>query len=248
MRDESVTKDASPYDAIAYLYDPWSVSVVEDVPFYLEEARRVAPGPVVELGVGTGRIAVPVAAEGIRVVGIDSSRGMLEVCRERAALAGAAANLDLRVGDLRDPPVSGPVPLVIAPFRSLLHLRSDAERLGALGGIRRLLAPGARFVFDVFEPGADDIADTHGRWIERERGIWERADWDQESRTLSLAVRGESGQTTMALAWLSAGEWKSLLERAEFRVEACYGWFDRRRYTGGEDMVWVAVRPPDAPG
>src|ERR671936_777813 len=53
-----------------------------------------AGGPVVELGVGTGRIAVPLAVGGVRVIGIDSSRGMLEVCARRAALAGV--ELDLR--------------------------------------------------------------------------------------------------------------------------------------------------------
>ena len=94
---------SSPYDTIAELYDPWSASVVEDVAFYLEEARR-SGGPVVELGVGTGRIAVPIAADGIEVIGVDSSRGMLDVCARRAALAGV--ELDLRVGDLRDPPVA----------------------------------------------------------------------------------------------------------------------------------------------
>jgi len=56
----------SLYDPIARLYDPWSRSVTEDVGFYVEEART-AGGPVVELGVGTGRIAVPTAVEGIRV-------------------------------------------------------------------------------------------------------------------------------------------------------------------------------------
>ena len=73
-------------------------------PFYVEEARR-SGGPVVELGVGTGRIAVPIACDGIPVIGVDSSRGMLEVARERARLAGV--ELDLRLGDLRDPPVDG---------------------------------------------------------------------------------------------------------------------------------------------
>jgi SAM-dependent methyltransferase len=245
---ESVMNHTSPYDAIARLYDPWSASVTEDVPFYLEEARRVSPGPVVELGVGTGRIAVPIAAEGIRVIGVDSSRGMLEVCAEQAALAGATANLDLRVGDLRDPPVSGPVPLVLVPFRSFLHLRDDAERLEALAAARLLLEPGGRLVFDVFEPGAEDIEDTHGRWLEREPGIWERADWDEQSRTLTLSVRGDGGTSTMSLAWLSPREWRALLERAGFEVLACYGWFDRRPYSGGEDTVWVAERAPDLPG
>jgi SAM-dependent methyltransferase len=229
----------SPYDAIAELYDPWSASVVEDVGFYLEEARR-SRGPVVELGVGTGRIAVPIAADGIRVIGVDSSRGMLDVCARRAVLAGV--ELDLRVGDLRRPPVEEHVPLVICPFRSLLHMHTDEDRRAVLSSVRDLLVPGGRFVFDVFTPGADDIEQTHDRWLEREPGIFEHAVWDEKARTLTLTVRGLSGETTMALAWLTVDEWRALLEETGFEVEACYGWFDRTPFTGGDDSVWIARR------
>jgi SAM-dependent methyltransferase len=232
----------SAYDAIARIYDPWSVSVTEDVSFYVEEAKR-AGGPVVELGVGTGRIAVPTAAAGIRVIGVDSSPGMLEVCREQAELAGVSDLVDLRLGELADPPVEERVRLVTCPFRSYLHLLDDTARLRALGATRELLVPGGRFVFDVFAPAPDDIEDTHGRWLEREPGIFERADWDSGARTLTLSVRGESGATTFTLAWLSPDEWRALLERAGFQVVACFGWFDRRPYQGGEDTVWIARRP-----
>jgi SAM-dependent methyltransferase len=229
----------SSYDAIAQLYDPWSASVVEDVAFYLEEARR-SGGPVVELGVGTGRIAVPIAADGISVIGVDSSRGMLDVCARRAALAGV--QLDLRVGDLRKPPVGERVPLVICPFRSLLHMHTDADRLGVLAAAYELLVPGGRFVFDVFAPDATDIAQTHERWLEREPGIFEHAVWDESARTLTLTVRGDERETTMALAWLSPDEWRGLLEQAGFEIEACYGWFDRTPYNGREDTVWITRR------
>jgi len=232
----------SLYDSIAELYDPWSVSVTEDVGFYVEEAER-AGSPIVELAVGTGRIAVPTAAAGVRVIGIDSSPGMLEVCRRRAELAGVSELLDLRLGELEAPPVEERVALVTCPFRSYLHLREDGARLRSLGAVFDLLLPGGRFVFDVFAPGADDIAETHGRWLEREPGIYERADWDSQARTLTLSVRGESGETSLVLAWLSNDEWRSLLERAGFQVVGCYGWFDRRPYAGGEDTVWVARRP-----
>ena len=236
--------EGTAYDAIARLYDPWSRSVTEDIPFYVEEARR-AEGPVVELGVGTGRIAVPIAAAGINVIGVDSSPGMLEVCRERAAAAGVESRIDLRAGDLADPPVDGPVPLVICPFRSYLHLQNDRERRRALGAVRRLLPADGRFVFDVFAPADDDIAETHGRWLEREPGIFERADWDTAARTLTLSVRGEGDETTtMSLAWLSPLEWRMLLEESGFEIEACFGWFDRTPYSGGEDAIWVA-RPAE---
>ncbi len=235
----------SGYDAIARVYDPWSVSVTEDVSFYVEVAVETG-GPVVELGVGTGRIAIPTAAAGVRVIGVDSSPGMLEVCREQAELAGVAGLLDLRVGDLRDPPVTERVRLVTSPFRSFLHLHDDEARLAALLAARRLLVPGGRLVFDVFEPSQADVEATHGRWLEREPGIFERADWDERARTLTLSVRGGAGATTMTLAWLSPAEWRALLERAGLAVEACYGWFDRRGYAGGEDTVWIARRPADS--
>ena len=232
----------SKYDSISRLYDPWSVSVTEDVEFYVEEAQK-AGSPVVELGVGTGRIAVPTAAAGIRVIGVDSSPGMLEVCREAAELAGVAGLLDLRLGEVEAPPVDERVGLVTCPFRSFLHLLDDDARLRALRAARELLVPGGRFVFDVFAPSAADIADTNARWLEREPGIWERADWDSRARTLTLSVRGESGETSFVLAWLSNDEWRALLESAGLQIVGCYGWFDRRPYAGGEDTVWVARRP-----
>ena len=229
----------SAYDEIARLYDPWSRSVVEDVAFYVDEAVR-SGGPVLELGVGTGRIAVPIGAAGVEIVGVDLSEGMLAVARERAELAGVA--VDLRLGDMREPPVEGTFPLVAVPFRSLLHMETDRDRRAVLRVVARLLAPGGRFVFDVFTPGADDIADTHGRWLEREPGIWERAEWHEDTRTLILRVRGPDGDAEMSLAWLSVPEWKELLRDEGFVVDAVYGWFDRTPWRGGEDSVWVCRR------
>jgi SAM-dependent methyltransferase len=232
----------SEYDQIARLYDPWSASVTEDVGFYVDLAVQ-AGAPVVELGVGTGRIAIPTALAGVRVIGVDSSAEMLAVCRARAERAGVSGLVGLRLGDLRSPPVDERVDLVTCPFRALLHLHSDADRLAALGAARELLEPGGRLAFDVFEPSPDDVEETHGRWLEREPGIFERAEWDLAARTLTLSVRGAEGATTMTLAWLSPPEWRVLIERAGFQIEALYGWFDGRPYTGGEDSVWVARRP-----
>ena len=226
----------SAYDAIARLYDPWSRTVVEDIGFYVEEARA-SGGPVLELGVGTGRIAVPVAAAGIEVIGVDLSAGMLEVAREAAELAGVA--IDLRRGDMRDPPVDGEFPLVLCPFRSLLHMETEVDRRAALRAVRRHLAPHGRFVFDVFTPSREDIEETNGRWLEREPRIWERADWYEDTRTLILRVRGDDGETEMSLAWLSVPEWQELLADEGFVVDHVYGWFDRQPWRGGEDSVYV---------
>jgi SAM-dependent methyltransferase len=231
----------SSYDPIARLYDPWSTGVIEDISFYVEEALA-SGSPVVELGVGTGRIAIPTAAAGIDVIGVDSSAGMLAVCAERGRDAGLAARLDLRLGDLRRPPVDERVELVTCPFRAYLHLASDEERLEALAAARGLLRPGGRLIFDVFRPSQEDVDETNGRWIEREPGIDERADWDLDRQTLTLSVRRADEQSTMTLWWLEPERWNALLAEAGFEVDACYGWFDRTPYAGGEDTVWIAHR------
>jgi len=232
----------SLYDAIAELYDPWSRSVVEDIGFYVEEALA-SGGPVVELAVGTGRIAVPTAKAGIPVIGVDASAGMLDVAADYARAEGVSELLDLRLGDLREPPVAERVPLVTIPFRSLLHMTTEPDRLAVLRAARRLLLPGGRLVFDVFAPSREDVETTHGRWLEREAGIFERADWDENERTLTLSVRGGEQAATMTLAWLSPPEWHALVEKAGLAVEALYGWFDRRPYAGQEDFVFIASRP-----
>lgn len=230
------------YDRIAAIYDPWSVSVTEDVAFYVDQALA-AGGPVVELAVGTGRIAVPTAKAGVPVVGVDQSQGMLDRAREYAEREGVAHLVDLRLGDLRDPPIDGRVRLVTVPFRSLLHMPDDAEKARALAAAASLLQPGGRLVFDVFAPSREDIEETDGLWLEREPGIFERADWNIRARTLELSVRSDDRAATMALHWLSAAEWNALIDDAGLEVEALHGWFDRRPFDGGEDQVWVCRRP-----
>jgi len=230
------------YDAIARIYDPWSRSVTEDVDFYVEQSLA-SGGPVVELAVGTGRIAVPIAEAGIHVIGVDQSAEMLAIAAELARTRGVERLVDLRVGDLREPPVTERVPLVVCPFRSLLHMPGDDEKLLALRAARGLLEPGGCFVFDVFAPSDDDVEETHGRWLEREPGIFERADWDRTNRRLVLSVRSGDAAATMELHWLNAVEWLRLLRETGFEVEALWGWFDLRPYEGGEDMVFRCRYP-----
>jgi hypothetical protein len=121
-------------------------------------------------------------------------------------------------------------------------METEDEKLRALRAARSLLEPGGRFVFDVFAPSREDIEETDGRWIEREPGIWERADWDETTRTLSLSVRSGDVTTRFGLHWLSAPEWRRLLDEAGLEVEELHGWFDRRPYDGEEDLVFVTRR------
>jgi len=121
-------------------------------------------------------------------------------------------------------------------------METEAEKLRALRAAHAVVEPGGRFVFDVFAPSREDIEETHDLWLEREPGIFERAVWDEGTRTLSLSVRSDATEATFGLHWLSAPEWLRLLAEAGFEVEALYGWFDLRPHVDEEDMVFVCRR------
>src|SRR2546427_3375317 len=111
---------SSWYDAWADRYEDWSPSFTADVPFYVGLARE-ADGLLVELAVGNGRVAIPVAqATGRRVVGIDSSPAMLAQARERAVEAGG--ELDLRGEDIPEGENEETAAMIYFPRRALLHL------------------------------------------------------------------------------------------------------------------------------
>ena len=179
-----MTEDA--YAVLGTDYDAWCHSVTEDIDFYVRLAIE-SGGPVLEIGVGSGRIAVPTALAGIAVVGVDRSGAMLDLARAKARAQGVS--LELVRADMRELPELGTFPLVTVPFRALLHLRDDAERLGVFRSLRARLQPGGLLAFDVFHPDRRDIEDTDGRWLEREPGIMERADWHPADHSLTLRVR-----------------------------------------------------------
>src|SRR4051795_3402357 len=137
-------------------YDSWADRYAEssaggssgDVPFYVGLARQ-ADGPLVELAVGTGRVAIPVAQATRKVVvGIDSSRGMLAQARLRAAEQGV--ELDLREGDMRELELENPAALIYCPGRSLLHLSTWADRRRCFERVAASLLPGGRFAWNAF--------------------------------------------------------------------------------------------------
>ena len=228
----------SAYDRLGSLYDEWSRSVTEDIAFYVDVALE-GSGRVLEVGCGSGRVAIPLVLAGLEVVGIDSSPGMLRLAREKAAVH--RVSLELVQADMRAIPELGTFATAVIPFRALLHLRDDAERLAVLCRLRELLEPAGTLAFDVFHPDRLDIAETQDRWIEREPGILEHAHWDAASRELELSVHARGVEAWMHLWWADPEDWRRLLEAAGFADIEGFGWFDRRPLEpGSTDSVWVA--------
>jgi len=208
-------------EAFAAEYQKWSAHMTEDVPFYVELARE-ADGLLVELAVGTGRVAIPVAREtGRRVVGIDSSPAMLEQARVRASEAGV--ELDLREGDMRDLELGETAALIYCPFRSLLHLATWADRRRTFERVAASLQPGGRFAWNAFAFDHEIAARLDGR-----------PQHDPVPHTIRYAVGDNRIDITLgsggssSLWWATKNEWLGLIDVAGLEIEALYGGFDRR--------------------
>jgi SAM-dependent methyltransferase len=228
----------SSYDAFAAIYDDWASHMTEDVDFYVELARE-ADGPVVELAVGNGRVAIPVArATGRPVLGTDRSAAMLAQARERAAEAGV--ELELREEDMRDFALDEPAALVYCPFRGLLHLPTWQDRRQVFERVAAALKPGGRFAWNVFVFDAHIAARNDGKWQEH-AGIRNRVDQVRGDYRIDITL--EEG-ARISLWWTTRSEWEGLLDVAGLELEALYGWFDRRPYDDeSEEQVWVARKP-----
>ena len=210
------------YDAWADRYDERSAGVPADVPFYVGLARD-ADGPLVELAVGTGRVAIPVAqATGKRVIGIDSSTGMLERARLRAAQE--EVELDLREGDIRELELEQPAALIYCPARSLLHLPTWADRRRCFERVAASLRPNGRFAWNAFAFDHQIASAIDGRHADASPGL-------PVPHTIHYSVSDNRVDITLdeggtgSLWWATKNEWLGLLDVAGLRLEALYGGF-----------------------
>jgi SAM-dependent methyltransferase len=226
---------SSWYDAWADRYDS-SADVSADVPFYVGLARD-ADGPLVELAVGTGRVAIPVAlATGRPVIGIDSSRGMLAQARQRAAEEGVA--LDLREGDIRELQLEEPAALIYCPGRSLLHLPTWADRRRCFERVAASLRPDGRFAWNAFAFDHRVAAALDGRHADTPVPLTNSYSVSDNRVDMTLDEGG-----TGSLWWATKNEWLGLLDVAGLWLEALYGGFAGEPLTDdSSEYVFVARR------
>jgi SAM-dependent methyltransferase len=223
------------YDLHADDYDLWAADMVDDVQWYVSLAREAAE-PIVELAVGTGRVAVSIAREtGKRVIGLDRSPAMLAIARER----GAGLPLELREADMRDLALPEPVALIICPFRSLMHLRTWADKRRLFERVAAALSPGGRFAWNVFAFSPFVAVSVEGK-RETRGGSWQEVHNVPADNRIDL-VRNEG---VIPLWWMTRAEQEGLCDVAGLEVEALYGGFHREPYDESTlEMVWVARKP-----
>jgi SAM-dependent methyltransferase len=224
------------YDRWAEDYDAWSAHMTEDVPYYVDLARE-ADGPIVELMVGSGRVAIEVVREtGKPVLGIDSSPAMLAIARERAA----GLPLELREGDVRELVLDEPAALIYVPFRSLLHLHGWHEKRRVFERVAASLSPGGRFAFNSFAFSHTIAARLDGK-TQEQNGIVHTLRYAPADNRVDIE---RADGATISLWWATKSEWEGLIDVAGLEVEAQYGWFDKRPLTDdAPELVFVARKP-----
>ena len=238
-------------------------TLTEDIAFWVEEAQG-SGGPVLELGCGTGRVALPIAQAGVSLVGLDSSSAMLRVARAKARKLRLGSDLPRFVkGDMRDFSLDGQqFPLIIVPFRSFQLLLSVADQYQALAAIREHLEPAGRVVIDLFVP---DLGQTEGdssmpvpsrERIDSATGhrvlIGDQNTYDPFNQILNVRniveELDEGGGLVRKvykdyqLRYIYRFEMQHLLAASGYDVVDVYGAFDREPLDeSSTEMIWVAT-------
>jgi SAM-dependent methyltransferase len=257
------TLHVAAYDSFL---EPPPRQIAGDVAFYVDVARA-HPGPVLELGAGTGRVTLALAATGLTVIGLDLSAAMLAIAADkRAALApDAAARVRFVAGDMRCFDLGARFAVALAPFRAFQCLLTPDDQMQALAAIRNHLAPGGTLVLQLFDPRLDLIqpgapppqevqVGVHRRTGRRvdavaldtaldplaqvRRDTWRYREYDAGG----AVVREES--LVLTLRWTYRWELHHLLARCGFRVEAEFGDFSRAPPAYAKEMIVVATPAP----
>ena len=256
--------DAATAAALARLYDLDLTDDPGDLDLYLALADR-ADGPILELAVGTGRLAIPLAEAGHLVTGVDLDPAMLDRARRRAAGAASSDRLTLVEADLVGLrlPDAGRFGLAFIALNSLLVLPSRAAQQAALQALADHLAPGGLAVVDIWLPDAEDLARFDGRIMLE----WPRLDpetgaivtktgsalHDAATATVTLTtIFEEGGQGGPSRRWIrrdrlrlvSADELREFAERAGLVVELMAGTYELGLLgPGSERAILVALKP-----
>lgn len=150
-----------PFTPIARFYDAHHGQISDDIPAYLALARQTG-GPVLDLGVGSGRLALALAAAGLSVSGVDSSAAMLAIARRRIAAARLESRISLVEHNFQDFELDQRFGLAICGFNSFLHLIDEGEQLAALRCWRRHLRQDGLLLIDVENPNLARLAASDG--------------------------------------------------------------------------------------
>jgi SAM-dependent methyltransferase len=244
----------------AALYEQLYVRRRDDVRFYVDVAKRYG-GPVLELGAGSGRITLAVAAAGVSIVGVDSMASMLAHAKARLAARPKTERDHVKLirGDLRRLRLTQRFPLIIAPFNVLQHTASGDELQRVLERCAALLAPGGRLVLDVLSPDLRALAQDPERILraghvthpatKTRYALSESSHYDAATqiRTVHMFLspvtgHGDSMVVPLAQRQIFPEELRARLAAAGLALEARFGAFDRADFDAASASQIVIAR------
>jgi ubiquinone/menaquinone biosynthesis C-methylase UbiE len=249
------------FDRFASFYDDDYRAYNDDLAAIADLAAEQGD-PILELGCGTGRVLVPLAAAGHTIVGVDISPALLDIARKKLEHTSYAANVTLVQDDLRsfDLPYKA-YTFAFCTSNTLMHLTTQADQLDALRNAYRHLRPGGLLLIDLFNPdmarllavnGLTELAD---QWVDSATGAqvckWSVRTVDvveQIQETLfiyeEMLPGGEVRRTPcpFVLRFLWRGEAELMLQTAGFVVEEVWGDFDGQAYHGASDHLILIAR------
>ncbi|GIV95606.1 MAG: type 12 methyltransferase [Herpetosiphonaceae bacterium] len=249
------------FDPFARYYDVDHQSFEDDLLFYQELARRTG-GPILELMCGTGRLAIPLASAGYRVVGLDNAPAMLEQARRNIAEARLGRRITLVEADVRSFSLERSFPLAIVGINSFMHLTTVDDQLAALGCITQHLEPGGLLVLDLLNPLAEDLDSLDGSVVlDRmfklpdngklvQKFVARRADVASQIIEVHMfydeiepdgSIRRHA-PAAFAMRWLYRYEVEHMLARTGLEIEGLYGSYDLDDYQAGSDRLIVIGR------
>ncbi|WP_376789944.1 class I SAM-dependent methyltransferase [Thermoflexus sp.] len=247
------------YEAFAEFYDRFFGDFLEDLPFYQGYAER-AGSPLLEVGCGTGRLTIPLAAAGFRVVGLDASAAMLARARARAERVGVADRILWIQGDATREIPPGPYSMAFIPLNTFLHFDSLEAQQAVLRHLHRALEPGGLLLLDCLNPDAALLGENgqlYARsWHEdAETGtvlVWlEARRVDAATQRLELLILMEEHRADgtwrrwafpSRMRFLWPGELRLLLESCGFALEEMFGTYDLAPYQEDSPQMLVVAR------
>jgi SAM-dependent methyltransferase len=231
-------------DRIADLYDRMVATLPDPADCVDRLAELAGPGPALELGIGTGRIALPLAARGVEVRGIDASAAMVE--RLRAKPGGEA--VPVTMGDFADVPVEGSFTLVYAVFNTFFSLLTQDAQVRCFQAVADRLARGGAFALELFvpdptlHPGGQSIRTRHlGLDLVRfDLALHDPVAQRVDFQNVLLAADGARLMPgSVRYAWPS--ELDLMARLAGLRLRERWGGWRREPYTGSTSGLYVAV-------
>ncbi|OFZ55080.1 MAG: hypothetical protein A2428_02595 [Bdellovibrionales bacterium RIFOXYC1_FULL_54_43] len=213
-----------------------------DLPFYLDYALRQG-GEVLELCCGTGRLTIPMAKAGVKITGLDFTPTMLARAKEKAQAAGL--NIPFIQGDMRTKRLRKKFKMIFIPFNSLLNTYTIEDTEKVFATVRRHLAPGGPFLFDVFNPSIHFIVDAGRKSVRgkfrfqlpdgRKVVIDESCHYDpafQINRaTWTSHLDGKTYRQKLDMRCIYPLELEALLRYNGFKVVDRFGDFTKRKFT-----------------